>query len=50
MEMLSKEESALINTDALNKAADADAALTELAEESVSFRTKTSERRFDLLP
>ncbi|MEM9670793.1 MAG: conjugal transfer protein TrbE, partial [Pseudomonadota bacterium] len=37
MEMLSKEESALINTDALNKAADADAALTELAEESVGF-------------
>ncbi len=37
MEMLSREESALINTDALNKAADADAALTELAEESVGF-------------
>ena len=37
IEMLSKEESGLINTDALNKAADADAALTELAEESVGF-------------
>ena len=37
IEMLSKEESVLINTDALNKAADADAALTELAEETVAF-------------
>ena len=37
MEMLSKEESAIVNTDALNKAADADAALTELAEDGVGF-------------
>ena len=37
IEMMSKEESLLINTDALNKAADADAALTELAEDTVSF-------------
>jgi type IV secretion system protein VirB4 len=37
IEMLSKEESGLINTDALNKAADADVALTELAEETVGF-------------
>ena len=37
IEMMSKEESLLINTDALNKAADADAALTELAEDSVGF-------------
>jgi type IV secretion system protein VirB4 len=37
MEMLSKEESVIVNTDALNKAADADLALTELAEDVVSF-------------
>ncbi len=37
MEMLSKEESAIVNTDALNKAVDADTALTELAEDGVGF-------------
>lgn len=37
IEMLSKEESGLINTDALNKAADANDALTELAEDAVGF-------------
>ena len=37
MEMVSKEESGMDNTDALNKAGDADAALTELAEDVVSF-------------
>ena len=37
IEMISKEESGLINTDALNKAADANDALTELAEDAVGF-------------
>ena len=37
MEMISKQESAIGNSDALNKASDADAALTELAEDIVSF-------------
>ena len=37
IEMMSKEESLLINTDALNKAADANEALTELAEDSDGF-------------
>ena len=37
MEMISKQESGLVNTDALNKADDANDALTELAEDLVSF-------------
>ena len=37
MEMISKQESGMVNTDALNKAGDADDALTELAEDVVSF-------------
>ncbi|MEM8951052.1 MAG: conjugal transfer protein TrbE [Pseudomonadota bacterium] len=37
IEMISKEESGLINTDALNKAADANDALTELAEDAIGF-------------
>ena len=37
MEMISKQETGMINTDALNKAGDADDALNELAEDVVSF-------------
>ncbi len=37
MEMISKQESGMVNTDAMNKAGDADDALTELAEDAVSF-------------
>ena len=37
MEMISKQESGMVNTDAMNKAGDADEALTELAEDAVSF-------------
>ncbi|MEM7042605.1 MAG: hypothetical protein AAF543_07320 [Pseudomonadota bacterium] len=37
IEMISKEESGLINTDALNKSADANDALAELADDAVGF-------------